>query len=131
MAVDVKKILEGAGISGTALDRIRLARGVVGKLSTVAGIVLVVLAIAAYKLEDPRYIIGVVGCAIFIFLVYQFGVLWFAHKHPDHALLEGAELVQIREMEMAAKNIPLLRATPAIDATDAVVAIKGLRDTEQ
>jgi hypothetical protein len=33
------------------------------------------------------------------------GTLWFANRHPGVALLEGAELIQWRQMDIAAKTI--------------------------
>jgi hypothetical protein len=106
--VNVKQILEAVGVSEASLDRVRLSQGVVGKSSYVAGIALLALLVVAYSLKDSGYLLAV-GCLIFsLFAAYFGGVIWFAHKHPDMALLEGAELVQWRQIEMAAKGQPSL-----------------------
>src|SRR5437588_748666 len=103
--VNVKQILEASGVS-ESLDRIRLAQGVVGKSSYVAGIALLALLVVAYSLKDTSYLLAI-GCFVLVlFFGYFIGVLWFANRHPDLALLEGSELVKWRQIEMAAKEIP-------------------------
>jgi hypothetical protein len=105
---NVKQILEAVGVSESSLDRIRLAQGVVGKSSYVAGVALLALLVVAFSLKDPGHLLAI-GCFILIlFFVYFAGVLWFSNKHPDMALLEGAELVKWRQIEMAAKGQPSL-----------------------
>ncbi len=37
---------------------------------------------------------------------------WYAHKHPDFAVLEGGELVRYREIELAAKDPNIVDITP-------------------
>jgi hypothetical protein len=100
----VKKALEAVGVSESSLDRVRLAQGFVGKASYVAGAALLVLIAVAALLRDPIYLLTVAGLAVFLFTLYFLGTLWFSHKHPDLALLEGAELIRWRQIEMAAKG---------------------------
>lgn len=105
---NIKQILEAVGVSESSLDRVRLAQGVVGKSSYVAGTALLALLVVAFSLRDSGYLLAV-GCIILVlFCAYFGGVLWFANKHPDMALLEGAELVKWRQIEMAAKGQPSL-----------------------
>jgi hypothetical protein len=106
----IKSALEGAGISASSLDRIRLTRGVVGKASYVATAALLVLGTIAVTLRPDAPILLAL-LAVFVFLAYFAGTLWFAHQHPGVALLEGAELIQWRQMEIAAKDTVL---TPAL-----------------
>jgi hypothetical protein len=90
-----------------ALGHIRLAHGVVGKTSVVTGLALLVLAGIAWRVStDLLLVMG--GMVLLIFFVYLAAVLWFAHRHPEQALLEGAEIIQYREQEMAAKGVPEL-----------------------
>jgi hypothetical protein len=103
---DIRRTLEQVGINASSLDRIRLARGVVGKASYVAGAALLALGAVALVLREPLYLLILAICVLLIFVVYFGGVLWFAHRHPGVALLEGAELIQWRQMDMAAKSIP-------------------------
>ena len=99
-------LLSKIGISEGALDRVRLAQGVVGKSSYVAFAALIGLAVVAYSLKDPGYLLAIGLVIAATFLIFLFSVLWFAHKHPDTALLEGAELVRWRQIDMAAKGLP-------------------------
>jgi hypothetical protein len=97
--------LSRAGINASALDKIRLAQGVVGKSSYVAGAALLTLAVIAVGLRGTD-LLFYLGCFVLvIFVLYFLGVMWFAHKHPGESLLEGAELIQWRQIEMAAKDV--------------------------
>ncbi|HEY8871640.1 MAG TPA: hypothetical protein VIM52_01310 [Stellaceae bacterium] len=87
------------------LGHIRLAHGVVGKASVVAGIALLVLGGIAWRI-DASLLLIMAGIILLTFLVYFGSVLWFAHRHPEQALLEGAEIIQYRELELAARGAP-------------------------
>lgn len=102
----VKEALGTVGISGESLDRIRLARGFVGKASYVAGVALI--ALGGIGLRGTDYPLAVAGMMVLVFVIYYGGSLWFAHRHPGEALLEGAELIKWRQLEMAAKDLPSL-----------------------
>lgn len=103
---ELQRRLESAGINTSALDRIRLARGVVGKASYVAGAAVLGLAVVAWGLRNSTFLL-VDGALIFsLFLAYLVGILWFANKHPGVALLEGAELLQWHQLEITASNLP-------------------------
>jgi len=102
---DIQQILSKAGVNAETLDRVRLAQGVVGKSSYVAGAALLALTVVAFNLHESAYLITV-GCVVLaLFIIFFGGVLWFAHNHPGESLLEGAELIKWRQMEMAAKEI--------------------------
>lgn len=88
-----------------AIGHIRLARGVVGKASVVAGITLLVLGAIAWRI-DAGLLLIMTGAVLLAFFAYLAGVLWFAHKHPEQALLEGAEIIQYREQELGARGLP-------------------------
>jgi hypothetical protein len=103
----IKSALEATGISASGLDRIRLARGVVGKTSYVAGAAILALAAIGVVLREPTFLLAIGGIIAAVFVVYFAGVIWFAHHHPGESLLEGAELIQWRQMEMAAKDLSL------------------------
>ena len=111
-------ILSRLGISSKTLDRVRLARGVVG--NTTYAIVAAFLAIAAVAWtfrDQPLIALGFICIVAFLALVYLIGTWIFAHKHPDVALLGGAELLKWRQMEMAAKGMPLLPEAPNVEPT--------------
>jgi len=98
--------LEKAGIKASAVNRIRLAKGVVGKASYVAASAVAGLALLAWLLHDPRFVLVDAVLIFILFVSYLIGVLWFSNRHPGLALLEGADLIQWRQLEMAAKGLP-------------------------
>jgi hypothetical protein len=104
--VDIKEALSKVGIGAEASDRIRLATGVVGKSSYVAVAALLALGAIALSLHDSLYLLILAFVVLLVFVSYFAGVLWFAHKHPGESLLEGAELIKWRQLEMAAKDVP-------------------------
>lgn len=86
------------------VETIRLATGVIGKTSVVAGITLIGLSAIGFQFQDPSIKLVALATIALIFLLYFAGVLIFAHKHPDLALLEGSELIQLRKIEQASKS---------------------------
>jgi hypothetical protein len=44
---------------------------------------------------------------VLVFVIYFSGTLWFANRHPGVALLEGAELIQWRQMDLATETVPI------------------------
>jgi hypothetical protein len=107
---DIRKILEESGLQVGSLDRIRLTRGVVGKTSYVAGAALLVLLVAATRASE-KTLLAVLIATILVFLAYFIGILLFAAKNPGVALLEGAELIRWRQMEMGVKGTGTLPET--------------------
>ena len=109
---DIRKILEGSGLKVEQLDRIKLGRGVVGKSSYVAAAAFLVLAVAAVRITGSTLFAILIVAAVLLFLIYFIGTLWFAAKNPGLALLEGAELIQWRQMDMGAKGVTSLPTGP-------------------
>jgi hypothetical protein len=60
----------------------------------------------AWLLHDPRFVLVDAVLIFILFVSYLIGVLWFSNRHPGLALLEGADLIQWRQLEMAAKGLP-------------------------
>src|SRR5260370_41677939 len=73
----IRDTLEAVGINAATLDRIRLARGFVGKVSYVAGAAVLALAVIAWRLEEPRLLIADAVLVFMLFATYFAGVLWF------------------------------------------------------
>ena len=106
MADSIQDTLRQVGVSSSTLDRIKLARGLVGKTSYVAGAAIIALGVVAYGLKGfSGFLIADAILIVLLFGGYFGGILWFAHRHPGVALLEGAELIQWRQMDMAAKSV--------------------------
>lgn len=110
----IREALEHTGVNTSTLDRIRLARGVVGKVSYIAAIAILVLGGIAWRLVDPLHLLMIGGVVALVFVLYFIGVLWFANRHPDVALLEGAELIQWRQMDIAGKSVAVVENEPVL-----------------
>ena len=105
MRIDPGKILEAFGVSGDEVHRIRLGPGVVGNTSTAIIVIIVGLAVEAFALkEHPTVMFGALAVTFVLAMTYLIGTWWFAARHPDLALMGGAELLQLRHMQMAAST---------------------------
>ncbi len=99
------KLLEKAGIKTESIFKIRLGKGVVGKTSSVACIALVTLGGVGFKLDtDWMKLLFGIGIS-FLVIFYLSKILKFAEKHPEQSLLEGSEIIQWRQMELATKEL--------------------------
>jgi len=89
---------------------VRLGRGVVSKTSYVAAALLVVWVLVLWRWSDSAPMDGgllLVGVLATIFAVWFIrSTRSFAEKNPALALLEGAELIEWRKLEVAAQGIP-------------------------
>ena len=110
----IREALTRSGINVSMLDRIRLTRGVVGKASYVAAVAVLLLGGIAWGLPDPIYRLVGAGLIALVTVVYLMGTLWFANRHPGVALLEGAELIQWRQMDIAAKSAAPIENVPVL-----------------
>jgi len=110
----IRKALDESGLNVFKLDRIRLARGVVGKASYVAAAAIIVLGGIAWRLTDPLHLLVAGGLVALTFVLYFIGVLWFANRHPGVSLLEGAELIQWRQMDIAGKSVRSIDNAPVL-----------------
>jgi hypothetical protein len=108
MGLNLNEILRGAGLSESSLDKIRLGSGVVGRTSSVALMAMIAFGVIGYSLKEPLYLLILALIMAVVFAGYFIGILRFANKNPDLALLEGAELVHWRQIEMAAKDPKLV-----------------------
>ncbi len=89
---------------------VRLGRGVVSKTSYVAAAVVAVWGIVAWRLSDSlvenAFLLGaaivVTGFAVWFIR----GTQSFAERNPGQAMLEGAELIEWRKLDVQAKGFP-------------------------
>jgi hypothetical protein len=99
----LKKVLESA-------RNVRLGRGVVAKTGHVALANILVWAIIAFRLSDNL----IVDAALLLIgvLATGFSAWWtrtahsFAERNPAQAMLEGAEFLEYRKLEVEAKGQP-------------------------
>jgi hypothetical protein len=115
----IREALEQSGLSAFKLDRIRLARGVVGKATYVAVAAILALGGIAWRVADSLQLLLAGGLIVLIFVLYFIGVLWFANRHPGVALLEGAELIQWRQMDIAGKSVRAIDNVPVLPGPEA------------
>lgn len=108
---DILKTLQDAGFTAIG-SRIKLAHGVVGKTSAVALAAFTVLGVVAFGLKGTDWLPAIAFAVVVMFLAFFFVVIDFAKKNPGAALLEGAELVQWRRLEMGAKDLPIIPNMP-------------------
>jgi hypothetical protein len=89
------------------LESIKFAKGVLGHTSWTIAFVFAAMAVTVWSLSNsPLYaLIGVVIEALFA-CIFLLGSWWFAERNPAIALLEGANLVRWRELDMAAQGLP-------------------------
>ena len=120
VAKDPLELLKEIGVSQETLESVRL-RGVVGKATLALISIAALLAVVASRLSIAWMLLAVAILGVAIFVFFLFRILSFADKHPDLALLEGAELVQWKQMDVAAKGVgnlpggPLIETPPPID----------------
>lgn len=98
---------------------VRLGRGVVSKTSYIAVTLLVVWAVVAWRwseslmLNAGLLIIGLVATVFAVWFIH--GTRRFAERNPALALLEGAELLEWRKMEVAAKGMSPSKGGPFLE----------------
>lgn len=97
MDFDLKSLKEVGGI-------FKFATGVLGKSAIVLGILLVAAIVAVWRLHSDIAIFGTLVLVALIFFLWFYQVIKFAGKHPDIALLEGAEWSGFQRFQAEAKG---------------------------
>ena len=82
----------------------KFGSGVLGKSAIAIGILMLAGAIAVGRLKTDSAILIALGIMALIFLLWFFPVMHFVQKHPDMALLEGAEWTGWQRFQVAAKG---------------------------
>lgn len=72
-----------------------------------------VLGILAYK-ATPEHVIPLMWAVLSVFGLYFIGIVLFGLINPGAALLEGAELVKWKKIDLEAKSLPVPPVTVAI-----------------
>lgn len=81
--------------------------GAVGKKTVTACVTLLILGVAIIAMWGQVYpILVVVVLAFAVFYRFNESVDKTLKAHPDLALMDGTEIVRIREMELGAKGMP-------------------------
>jgi hypothetical protein len=99
------KILEGLGISSESIQKIKLGRGIAGKLTNITIVVILVLGGISLKLNN-WILLAIAFLIITIVAIYCFNkILKISKDKPDIAILEGAEFLVYHKMKLGAKGI--------------------------
>ena len=97
-SIDLKNLSEAGGV-------FKFGRGVLGKSAILIGIFLAGIVVAVWRLTSDYAILAIIGFAAIVFFLWFFSVLKFSQKHPDVALLEGAEWTGWKRFEASAKGL--------------------------
>ena len=95
---------------GESYSQIQFGPGVVGKTSRATLALLAVWGVILFRLStDLGMNTFLVGGGLIATMIYKWWVdksHTFAEKHPDLALMEGAQLIEYRKFEAQAKGLP-------------------------
>ena len=124
MAINYQKLFEAFTTDDSGMDpgmRFQFGGGVVNNCTRMGYATMVaIVGCAAALSSHPMTLLIVVGAILFAFLCYLFGNLFFAHKHPDLALMGGATLLKYRHLELAARDPEIMhyntRTSPVMEA---------------
>lgn len=105
-------IFQQLGVSSESLQKIKLGRGAVGKITVIAVAALTTVGLVGWRVSGNAAIMSVVGGLCLIALAALGCVLYVIVKQPDIAVLEGAELVLYKHVTLGAKGEPPI-AIPA------------------
>lgn len=115
----VIELMERLGITGHQLQSVTLGPGVVGRNSSIAFALLVVMAagVISGAFLHSELLVGLsVGGAIVGALLITCMNVHFGHKNPAAAILEGAQFIEYHHMQLSASKgaPPTLKAGPAV-----------------
>jgi hypothetical protein len=117
--IDRATFLDRLGFKAGALDSIRFARGVVPNTTYALCFSVIAMAAAGWSFgSNPEIAFKIVLTIGSVAIVFILGTWIFAHIHPDIALLGGAQLLKLRELEYAAKGMPQPPTDPIIEDPD-------------
>lgn len=86
---------------------IHLDAGVLGKTAPPTGLAVLAIGVVAISIDNVwlQFGLGVIVAALAAYYIRE--SFRYAHKFPNHALLEGAKLIQAMRLEQAAKGITI------------------------
>ncbi len=114
MPLDIPEILEKCGLKVETFEKVRLGQGVVGKTSYVVGFAILALAIISLRITDQFLLAAIAASIVGLAIWHPHKTRTFAKENPALALLEGAELVAYKQIELAAKESLTPPKEPAI-----------------
>lgn len=112
---------------GTSVARGRFG-GVVGKVTLMFGVVASMAAFALWGVGASTPAALVAGGIVLVAGLVAVGILYFAHLHPDLALLEGSQWLAYQDMIQSKGSSPQLPRTSGsltLEAEPGEVLIEG------
>ncbi len=107
--------------------------GFVGKLFIFGATAVTVMGAVSFKLHGDWFVIAALTImGLIVWLVIRQGSA-FANKHPELALLEGAQILQREQMHLAAKgvSIPVIAEAPIPDPNPKLLDATNTPEGEQ
>ncbi|MCL4401799.1 MAG: hypothetical protein M1436_03915 [Acidobacteria bacterium] len=105
-----------------------------GKLTAIAVTALLVVAVTMVSAwgNETVHLAGLGIIVVIVFAVFR-RIAKTLEASPEVAILEGAEFIRYRQLEIAAKNIPAIPLTPAIPdpVPPPMQAIEGPTEEEE
>jgi hypothetical protein len=115
MNLNLKEFARALGVIGDADSRFRLGPGLVGNNSSIVRTFLIVAAVLGYFLRDqPLIDLSAIGLLAGVAVLTCIGNLIYAHLHPDHALMEGADLLAFHQLQAGARDQAIIIDQPPI-----------------
>ena len=102
-------------LSTKNLSKIKFGRGVVGKVNNLGIVSLIVMAIFACTIKNESMVFAFVIVILGAFLFYCKYVFAFAAKNPEIAVLDGAEFVTYKQVELGSKEITVPQPSSSIE----------------
>jgi len=121
----IDRILSAAGMSRGSSYRIRFG-GFVGKTAWICTVAELPVMVVAYRSTDTTIQLACLGAAIAIAVIGVIVASRFAEKNPTLAMLEGAQVVALQELQnqFAAKGVREIPVLPTITKTLEATAIE-------
>jgi hypothetical protein len=101
-------LLHHLGVSSESLQKIKLGRGAVGKITTVAVVALIAIGAIGFRISGTLWLFGVIGVLALITVASLLAILYVIIKQPELAVLEGAELIRYKQVTLGMKGHPIL-----------------------
>ena len=98
------------------LSKVTLRGGVVGKVTFAVVFVAIALAAIAWSVRNVWLSAAALGMVFILALIMLWRLINFADRHPQAALLEGAEFLVHEQIVHAAKSLPII----TVSATEQV-----------
>ncbi len=122
----LEDLLSKLGLKPGSLYKIRFG-GVVGKIAFVSSALVAPAVVVGYKTADNTVQLCCLGYGTLVGILSIGAMVFYGHKHPLEATLEGSEIVALKELQnqYAAKGMPEIPDQKLVVKT---IDVKALED---